>query len=140
MRNIVVTIIIFLVMCFCLFFASQYIILTSDKLLDVANKMESNIVDENWDNAYILSFELLDIYEGHVKHMTIFINHANVDVIYSEVIKLTQYCKEEDKTESLATLHLIKTLLLEVKQLEKVSISNIFFIKYFPITNLFSTN
>ncbi|WP_291575379.1 DUF4363 family protein [Clostridium sp. UBA4548] len=132
MRNIVVTVVVFLIMCFCLFFASQYIILTSDKLLDVANKMENNIVDEKWDDAYIHSFELLDIYEGHVRHMTVFVNHANVDVIYSEVIKLTQYCKEEDKAEALATLHLIKTLLQEVRQMEKVTINNIFFIKCIP--------
>jgi hypothetical protein len=128
MKNIVITVIVFLVMCICLFFASQYIILTCDKLLKIANKMESNIVDEQWDESYIRSFELLDIYEGHVQHMTIFVNHTNVDIIYSEVIKLTQYCKEQDKAESLATLHLIKTLLNEVHQMEKISVNNIFFI------------
>ncbi|MEG0771869.1 DUF4363 family protein [Clostridium sp.] len=128
MKNIIVSIIVFVVMCVCLFFASQYIILTADKLLEVANKMETNIVDEAWDESYIRSFELLDIYEGHIRHMTVFVNHVNVDVIYSEVIKLTQYCKEEDKPEALATLHLIKTLLQEVRQMEQITVNNIFFI------------
>jgi len=116
-------------MCVGLFFASEYIILTCDKLLNVADKIEGDIVDESWDEAYILSFELLDIYEGHVRHMTLFLNHANVDIIYGEVIKLTQYCKEEEKSEALATLHLVKTLLQEVRQMEKLTINNIFLIK-----------
>lgn len=129
MKNIVITFILFIFMCVGLFFASEYIILTCDKLLNVADKIEGDIVDESWDEAYILSFELLDIYEGHVRHMTLFLNHANVDIIYGEVIKLTQYCKEEEKSEALATLHLVKTLLQEVRQMEKLTINNIFLIK-----------
>lgn len=129
MKNIVITFILFIFMCVGLFFASEYIILTCDKLLSVADKIEGDIVDESWDEAYILSFELLDIYEGHVRHMTLFLNHANVDIIYGEVIKLTQYCKEEEKSEALATLHLVKTLLQEVRQMEKLTINNIFLIK-----------
>lgn len=128
MKNIVITFIVFILMCIGLFFASQYVILTCDKLLEVSNKIEEEIVDEKWDESYILSFELLDIYEGHVRTMTLFLNHSNVDIIYSEVIKLTQYCKEKDKAESLATLHLIKTILLEIKQMEKLTINNIFII------------
>jgi hypothetical protein len=129
MKNIVITFILFIFMCVGLFFASEYIILTCDKLLNVADKIEGDIVDESWDEAYILSFELLDIYEGHVRHMTLFLNHTNVDIIYGEVIKLTQYCKEEEKSEALATLHLVKTLLQEVRQMEKLTINNIFLIK-----------
>lgn len=129
MKNIVITFILFIFMCVGLFFASEYIILTCDKLLNVADKIEGDIVDESWDEAYILSFELLDIYEGHVRHMTLFLNHSNVDIIYGEVIKLTQYCKEEEKSEALATLHFVKTLLQEVRQMEKLTINNIFFIK-----------
>lgn len=129
MKNIVITFILFIFMCVGLFFASEYIILTCDKLLNVADKIEGDIVDESWDEAYILSFELLDIYEGHVRHMTLFLNHSNVDIIYGEVIKLTQYCKEEEKSEALATLHLVKTLLQEVRQMEKLTINNIFLIK-----------
>jgi len=113
-------------MVFFLFFASKYIVLTCDKLLDVSSKIEENIVDDNWDDSYILSFELLNIYEGHVTNLTLFLNHSDFDNIYGEVIKLSQYTKCESKAEALATIHVVKTLINQVKEMESVNVGNIF--------------
>ncbi len=71
MKNMIATCIIFFLMIFILFFASKYIVLTCDKLLDVSSEIEENIVNDNWDESYMLSFELLNIYEGHVANLTL---------------------------------------------------------------------
>ena len=126
MKNMIATCIIFFLMIFILFFASKYIVLTCDKLLDVSSEIEENIVNDNWDESYMLSFELLNIYEGHVANLTLFLNHTDFDNIYSEVIKLSQYSKCKNKDESLSSIHVVKTLINQVKELESISIGNIF--------------
>ncbi|MDU1411274.1 MAG: DUF4363 family protein [Clostridium sp.] len=126
MKNMIAACTIFFAMLFVLFFASEYIVLTCDKLLDVSAKIEENIIDDKWDESYMLSFELLNIYEGHVGNLTLFLNHSDFDHIYSEVIKLSQYAKCENKDESLSSIHVIKTLVTEVKNMESVTIGNIF--------------
>ncbi|MEG0308246.1 MAG: DUF4363 family protein [Clostridium sp.] len=126
MKSMITTFIMFFAMLFLLFFASKYIVLTCDKLLDVSSKIETNIVDDNWDESYMLSFELLNIYEGHIANLTLFLNHTEFDNIYGEVIKLSQYTKCENKDEALATIHVVKTLINQVRQMESVNIGNIF--------------
>ncbi|HAR84348.1 MULTISPECIES: DUF4363 family protein [unclassified Clostridium] len=126
MKNMIATCIIFFLMIFILFFASKYIVLTCDKLLDVSSEIEENIVNDNWDESYMLSFELLNIYEGHVANLTLFLNHTDFDNIYSEVIKLSQYSKCKNKDEALSSIHVVKTLINQVKELESISIGNIF--------------
>ncbi|GAA0775328.1 DUF4363 family protein [Clostridium subterminale] len=126
MKNLIATCIIFFLMIFILFFASKYIVLTCDKLLDVSSEIEENIVNDNWDESYMLSFELLNIYEGHVANLTLFLNHTDFDNIYSEIIKLSQYSKCKNKDEALSSIHVVKTLINQVKELESISIGNIF--------------
>ncbi|HAK42126.1 MAG TPA: hypothetical protein DCM59_04660 [Clostridium sp.] len=126
MKNMIFTCIIFFLMLFILFFASKYIILTCDKLLDVSSKIEENIVNDNWDESYMLSFELLNIYEGHIANLTLFLNHTDFDNIYSEIIKLSQYSKCESKDEALSSIHVVKTLINHVKELESITVGNIF--------------
>lgn len=126
MKNMITTCVIFFLMLFLLFFASKYIILTCDKLLDVSAKIEENIVDNNWDESYMLSFDLLNIYEGHITNLSVLLNHTDFNIIYGEIIKLSQYSKCKNKEESLSSIHVIKTLINQVKELESLSISNIF--------------
>lgn len=126
MKNMIAATTLFFIMLFILFFASKYVVLTCDKLIDVSASIENNIVEEKWDESYMLSFELLNIYEGHVANLTLFLNHSDFDQIYAEVIKLSQYTKLHDKAESLASIHMIKTMVNEVKTMESLSISNIF--------------
>ncbi len=126
MKNMISTCIIFFFMLFILFFASEYIVLTCDKLLDVSSRIEENIVNDNWDESYMLSFELLNIYEGHIANLTLFLNHTDFDNIYSEIIKLSQYSKCESKDEALSSIHVVKTLINHVKELESITLGNIF--------------
>lgn len=126
MKNMFGTAIIFFLMLIFLFFASKYITLTCDKMLNVTYEIENNLVNDNWDESYILSFELLNIYEGHVSNLTLFLNHFDFHGIYNEIIKLSQYTKCETKDEALASIHVLKSLLNEVKEMESVTISNIF--------------
>ena len=126
MKNMISTCIIFFFMLFILFFASKYIVLTCDKLLDVSSRIEENIVNDNWDESYMLSFELLNIYEGHIANLTLFLNHTDFDNIYSEIIKLSQYSKCESKDEALSSIQVLKSLINHVKELESITLGNIF--------------
>lgn len=126
MKNMIGTTIIFIIMLTFLFFASKYITLTCDKMLDVTCEIEDNLVNDHWDESYMLSFELLNIYEGHVTNLTLFLNHFDFHNIYNEIIKLSQYTKCETKDEALASIHVLKALINEVKEMESLSVGNIF--------------
>lgn len=126
MKNMLWTTAFFFIMLAFLFFASKYINLTCDKMLEVTCQIEDNLVKENWDESYMLSFELLNIYEGHVSTLTLFLNHFDFHNIYNEIIKLSQYTKCETEDEALASIHVLKALINEVKEMESLSISNIF--------------
>lgn len=126
MKNMIWTTVAFLVMLVFLFFASKYITLTCDKMLEVTSEIENNLVNNNWDESYMLSFQLLNIYEGHVSNLTLFLNHLDFHNIYNEIIKLSQYTKCKTEDEALASIHVLKTLIIEVKEMEFLSISNIF--------------
>lgn len=126
MRNMIISCIVFILMFIVLFFASSYIVLTCDKLLDVCAEVEEKIVDEQWEEGYMISFELLNIYEGHISNLTLFLNHNDFDNVYENIVELTQFVKCETKNEALASIHVIKTLINQVREMEEVSISNIF--------------
>lgn len=126
MKNMILTTIIFFMMLVSLFFASKYITLTCDKMLDVTCQLEDNLINDNWDESYMLSFELLNIYEGHINALTLFLNHSDFHNIYNEVIKLSQYTKCETKDEALASIHMLKAIIKEAQDMESITIGNIF--------------
>jgi len=68
---------------------------------------------------------LLTSYEKDMSIVTLFLNHEELDTIYNEALKLTQYTKEEDKTHSLSSIHLVKSLIEGIKEGQKITLRNI---------------
>lgn len=125
MKKVILPFALFLAMLVGLYYSTKYINNTCDKLLEIAYETESSIAFEQWDNAYINSVVLLTSYEKDMSIVTLFLNHEELDIIYNETLKLTQYTKEEDKTHSLSSIHLVKSLIEGVKESQKVTLRNI---------------
>lgn len=125
MKKVILPFALFLAMLVGLYYSTKYINNTCDKLLEIAYETESSIAFEQWDNAYINSVVLLTSYEKDMSIVTLFLNHEELDIIYNETLKLTQYTKEEDKTHSLSSIHLVKSLIEGVKESQKITLRNI---------------
>lgn len=126
MKKVILPFMLFLAMLVGLYYSTKYTNNTCDKLLEIAYETESSIAFEQWDNAYINSMTLLTSYEKDMSIVTLFLNHEELDIIYNESLKLTQYTKEEDKTHSLSSIHLVKSLIEGIKEGQKITLRNVF--------------
>ncbi|ARC85788.1 hypothetical protein U732_2013 [Clostridium argentinense CDC 2741] len=125
MKKVILPFALFLAMLVGLYYSTKYTNNTCDKLLEIAYETESSIAFEQWDNAYINSMVLLTSYEKDMSIVTLFLNHEELDIIYNETLKLTQYTKEEDKTHSLSSIHLVKSLIEGIKEGQKITLRNV---------------
>ncbi len=125
MKKVILPFVLFLAMLVGLYYSTKYINSTCDKLSEIAHETESSIAFEQWDDAYINSMVLLTSYEKDMSIVTLFLNHEELDIIYNETLKLTQYTKEEDKTHSLSSIHLVKSLIEGIKEGQKITLRNI---------------
>ena len=107
-------------------FSTHLIKQSCTHLQDLNSSLESNINKEQYGAAYNLSLDYINQWKKTSKTLTIFIHHEDIDHVSNEVLKLTQYIKVKDKSEALATVHVMKYLIDHIIDHEKVSISNIF--------------
>jgi hypothetical protein len=126
MKNILAAFGLFIIMIIGIFLSTNAINLSCNHLQNLNCALESYIIKEDYENAYDLSLDYISEWKKASKFLTIYIHHEDLDHIDNEVLKLTQYIKIKDKSEALATVHVMKYLVDHIVSHEKVSISNIF--------------
>ncbi|MBZ9689061.1 DUF4363 family protein [Clostridium estertheticum] len=126
MKNVYLAFSIFIIMIIGIFLSINAINRSCDQLQNLNCTLESYILNENYEDAYTLSLDYIAQWKSDSKFLTIYIHHEDLDYVDNEILKLTQYIKTRDKSESLATVHSMKYLIDHIKSHEKVSISNIF--------------
>jgi hypothetical protein len=125
MRNVIISISLFVVMVACMFFSLQYLNRECTKLQANSDLLEETINKGDWQKSYNLSYELYSEWQNESKIMPIFANHAEIDMLNNEILKLTQYVKSKNKEESLASTHVIKFYLDNIQSIQKINIQNI---------------
>ena len=126
MKNILAAFGLFIIMIIGIFLSTNAINLNCAHLQNLNCDLESYIIKENYEDAYNLSLDYIAEWKKASNFLTIYIHHEDLDHVDSEILKLTQYIKIKDKSESLATVHVMKYLIDHIKSHEKISISNIF--------------
>ena len=126
MKNILAAFSLFTLMIIGIFLSTNAINRSCAHLQNLNCALESYIIKENYQDAYNLSLDYIAEWKRASKFLTIYIHHEDLDHIDNEVLKLTQYIKIKDKSEALATVHVMKYLVDHIILHEKVSISNIF--------------
>lgn len=126
MKNTLATIIIFIIMVFTIIFSVNYLNNTCVKLNTVSTEIGKSIEDESWNKAYTESLNLFQQWEKYTRKISIFVNHAEIDNINNELLKLTQYTKCHNKEEALASNEVVKFLFKHIVNMEKINLQNIF--------------
>ena len=126
MRNVYIAFIVFFIMILGIFFSTNIINRKCANLQNLNYTLESYIIKENYKDAYTLSLDYIAQWQKDTKFLTFFIHHEDLDHLDSEALKLTQYIKIKDRSEGLATVHIMKYLVDHIRYHEKVSIGNIF--------------
>ena len=126
MKNIWAAFILFAIMIIGISFSTNVLNKNCIHLQEMNTSLESYIAKEEYTNAYNLSINYIDQWKKTSKILTVYMHHEDLDHINNELLKLTQYIKIEDKSEALATVHVMKYLLDHIIEHEKVTISNMF--------------
>lgn len=126
MKNIITSFLIFIVIISSAFFSIKYLNRVCSTLEILSNQIENNIQDDDWNKAYGNSIKFLNEWDRYSQKVSFFTHHAEIDNVNNELWKLTQYTKEKNKDESLASAHVIKFLLKHISEMEKVNLQNIF--------------
>lgn len=125
MKNTIISFLLFLSMIIALLFSVRYLNSVCIKLYKETGNIEDYINDGDWKKSYDASAKFLNVWENCSHKLSMFVDHSRVDVIDSELLKLTQYVKCHNKDESLASIHTIKFYLDHLYNLEKINIQNI---------------
>ena len=126
MKSVYISLSIFFIMLIFMLFSISYLNKVCIKLEKESNNLEEIINKGDWDEAYITSKDLLERWEIHSRVLPMFENHEEIDTLSSELLKLTQYVKCKNKSESLASVHAVKFYFDNMKSLQKINFQNIF--------------
>lgn len=126
MKNVIISFFLFIAMIIGMIFSINYLNKTCNDLMEVCDTLEETISNQQWDSLHDDSLELLDELKDKSKIMSMFIDHQQIDHMVNELFKFTQYIKEHDKEESLASLHVIKFYIENIQEVQKINIQNIF--------------
>ena len=125
MKNIVISLILFIALIFGVFISLNYLSTMCNDLVKKSDTIEEQIAKENWQEAYNSSMKLTDDWKEHCDTISFFVHHQEIDNIDNELWKLSQYTKCRNKDESLASIHVVKFYINHIKNLENVTIQNI---------------
>lgn len=124
MKNTIISSVIFFPPCFCSIFNNK-LINVCDKVNDYSNKIENSLSKEDWKESYEESLKLSNLLEENYVSLSLYINHEQLDNLSKEILSLTQYIKAEDVSNSLSSVHIIKSYTKHIKDIQKVNIGNI---------------
>lgn len=126
MKNVIISFCIFIIMIIGMVFSLNYLNKTCNNLTEICDKLEDSLSNDEWDGIYDDTLGLLEKLKKQSKLLSIFIDHQQIDHMVNELFKFTQYVKEENKEESLASLHVIKFYIESIQDVQKINIQNIF--------------
>lgn len=107
-------------------YSHDEVISLCDDIIKKCEVIENLIDSEDWDKSYNDSIKLMNDIDDSFSFISVYMNHQEVDLLHNETLKLSQYAKFKNKSESLASVHVIKHSADSIKELQDIRIKNIF--------------
>lgn len=126
MRNVIISFGIFIIMLGVMFFSLSYLNNTCTKFREESDQLEDLIKSSNWEKAAESANGMLERWKKQSSIIPMFINHAEVDNLTNELLKLTQFVECKTTDESLASTHVVKFWLDNIRSLQKINFENVF--------------
>lgn len=126
MKNIFMTLFLFIGVILICFFSVRYLNNISNKVYAENTSIKKYIQSENWTKANNKSKEMSNQWHIYSNNCSVFVNHTLIDDLSLEEHKLEAYIKTKDKEEALASSESIEFLLERIKKLETINLQNLF--------------
>ena len=125
MKNVKISILLFLFIMVFIYFANVSILKLCYKIENVTEEIELNIIEGKTEDAYIKSIELVDLIQNKNFITSIYLSHQEVDILITDSAKLSVYLSHNDISEANATLHSLKYNSRNMRKLQIPNLENI---------------
>lgn len=126
MKNIVLSFVLFIALVCSLFYLNFKFIKICDVIIFESSEIESHINNDDIDLAYNTAVDLLEFLNDNNSIASIYLNHADYDVLINECLKVCIYLDNNELSEAQASVHLVNYSSKHLKEIQKISIKNIF--------------
>lgn len=127
MKKIIIGNTLFLVIVISLtFYGYKAVIQSAEPLLNKLDKLETNIENNNWEQASETSQALQEQWRETQNLWTPLLDHGRVDSIENSLTRIKKAVEEEEKTEAFLEIAVSKRLVRNVPNTEEVNFKNIF--------------
>ena len=126
MRNTIISRILFLTVLGFVAYANHSLSELCEDITDCSDEIEMLLDNNHFEDAYLLSLEILQQVKDAHKLSSMYVNHTDYDYIANEAEKLTLYIREKDISESYVSVHMLKSTAHNIGHLHKPSLENIF--------------
>ncbi|SHE35678.1 DUF4363 family protein [Clostridium fallax] len=99
---------------------------TCNKIINICDNIEDDIQQNKKSDGIKNSIALKDYIQNSYSLLTAYLNHADLDNILIETIKLSEYIEYDNESDIFATLHAIKHSTSTIRKLQKPTLNNIF--------------
>ena len=125
MKNTYISIFLIIALVVGLFFLNNKFVSLCNEVIIRCDDIEEflNSYDEN--NAYDYSVALIDLIIDEADVPAIYLNHVDYDMLKNDALKLSLYIRGEDRAESLATLHSLRSTAEHLRDLQTPNIKNL---------------
>jgi len=125
MKNTYISIVLFTVLIAVLFFLNYKFIDLCDEIILNCDDIEVLLNNYDEESAYEKSVNLLSLITEKADIPAIYLNHVDYDLIKNDSLKLSLYIRCDERAESLATLHTLRSTAQHLKELQSPNLKNI---------------
>ena len=125
MKNTIISIGLFIALIICLFFLNNKFVNLCNEIVLRCDLIEESLNNYEEDKAYNDAVDLIELIKEEADVPAIYLNHVDYDVLKNDALKLSLYIRGDDKAESLATLHAVRSTAEHLRDLQTPNFKNL---------------
>ena len=125
MKNTYISIFLFIALIIGLYFLNNKFVKLCNEVIYRCDIIEDYLDAYDEENAYKYAVALIDLITEEGDIPAIYLNHVDYDLLKNDALKLSLYIKGEDRAESLATLHSVRSTAEHLRDLQTPNIKNL---------------
>ena len=126
MKNYLISISLFIIMVLFLIYADNSFKSLCNDIITACDSMEETARNGDVEELFEPSMDLFNMIENNSTIAAIYINHMDYDLVLNEALKLNVYVEQGDSSEANASLHLLKYMATQLKEILVPTFRNIF--------------
>ena len=125
MKNTYISIFLFVALIIGLYFLNNKFVKLCNEVVYRCDIIEDYLDAYDEENAYADAVALIELVKDEADIPAIYLNHVDYDLLKNDALKLSLYIQGEDRAESLATLHSVRSTAEHLRDLQTPNIKNL---------------